>query len=439
MQESTEKARFSSFLTTVLTLLGVALGLGNVWRFPYMMGSHGGSAFLMIFAFLMLAIAVPAMMCELALARSHRGATIAVLRGSFGTTGRLLGYVLVFAVFVAGSYYTLVVGNVFYSAWFVVGRGFEETNLQLFALNLAKPEKQYAVALIVLWGALFVIWRGLKGGIERVSDAFVPFFFAVAVYLGFVAVTLPGAREAAAEFIRPDFGQIGIREVSAALGQCFFSVGLGATFAMVYGRYISDTERLGSIAIIAALGDTSASVLAALFIVPTVMVFALPLDAGPTLLFDTVPKLLAQMETGRLVGSLMLVALSLVAFLSVVAVFQVVTVSLGEEPIGRRLGRARLFLLVGIAESALLMYPTWNPEIIAILDLVIGSWFMVSGGMLAVTAVTWSYTRANALRAIFNESSPRRYQLLLFVWMRYVIPIALLSILAGSIYDTISG
>ncbi|MEM7704440.1 MAG: sodium-dependent transporter [Pseudomonadota bacterium] len=438
MQEKSEKARFSSFLTTVMTLLGVALGLGNVWRFPYMMGTNGGSAFLLVFIVLMVVIAVPAMMCELALARSKRGATITVLTESFGPFGRFLGYVLVASVFVAGSYYTLVVANVFYSAWFSMIYGFSDGNLGEFAASLASEGQQYLVAVAVLWAALFVIWRGLKGGIERVSDTFVPFFFLVAVYLGYVALTLPGAREAVAEFMRPDFSQIGIRELSAALGQCFFSLGLGATFAMVYGKFISENQKVGSLALIAAAGDTSASVLAAVFIVPTIMVFGLPLDSGPTLLFDTVPTLLAQMDNGRWVGSLLLLALSLVAFLSVVAVFQVVTVSLGEQRIGARLGRARLLILIGLAETALIAWPAWRPEIIGPLDLIIGSWFMVTGGMLAVIAITWSYTRSDALAEIFSGGQAGRRHHMLFLWMRYLIPIALFSIVAGSIYDTIT-
>ncbi|EED36602.1 hypothetical protein NOR51B_2554 [Luminiphilus syltensis NOR5-1B] len=438
MKEIAENARFSSFFTTVMTLLGVAVGLGNVWRFPYMMGTHGGSAFLMVFALLMVIIAVPAMMCELALARSQRGATITVLANSLGSIGRVLGYVLVGGVFVAGSYYTLVVANVFYSAWFSISSGFNEQNLDLFANNLANPVMQYLMAVSVLWGALFVIWHGLKGGIERVSDTFVPFFFLVAVYLGYVALTLPGAKDATLQFMRPDFSQIGIRELSAALGQCFFSLGLGATFAMVYGKYISDSERLGSLAILSAVGDTTASLLAALFIVPTIMVFGLSLDSGPTLLFDTVPTLLAQMDNGRWVGSLMLLALALVAFLSVIAVFQVVVVSLEEAPVGIWLGKGRLFLIIGIAETALIAYPGWHPEIIGTLDLIIGSWFMVTGGLLAVIAITWSYTRADALRAVFNAGNPRLYHRIMFLWMRFVIPIALFSIVAGSIYDTFS-
>jgi NSS family neurotransmitter:Na+ symporter len=439
MQSSAETPTFSSFLTTVLTLLGVAVGLGNVWRFPYMMGTYGGSAFLLLFVLLMCIVAIPALMCELALARAHRGATITVLSKSFGPFGRILGYILVLGILCSGSYYTLVVGNVFYSAWYSMVHGFTSQTLGDFSTDLGNSGLQYTISLVVLWAGLYVIGRGLKRGIERVSEIFVPFFFIVAIYLVYVAMNLPGATAAVAEFFKPDFSQIGMTELFAALGQCFFSVGLGATFVLVYGKYISDETKLGRVAILSASGDTLASILATLFIVPTVMVFGMELNGGPTLLFETVPALLSEMPAGRIVGSFMLGALSLVSFLSAVAVFQVVFVSLGEEPIGIWLGKKRLLLSIGLIESLAMIYPGWHPEIIGILDLIIGSGFMVTGGLLAVLAMTWCYGRAGAMRQIFTTENPGPVYGLVFIWMRYVIPIALFGILMATIVGTIAG
>ncbi len=430
---------FSSFLTTVLTLLGVAVGLGNVWRFPYMMGSYGGSAFLAVFVVLMCVIAVPAMMCELALARAYRGATITVLRKSFGPLGRLLGYILVLGILCSGTYYTLVVGNVFYSAWYVISAGFTPENLDDFSAQLGNHRLQFGIGLTVLWAGLFIIHSGLKKGIERVSELFVPFFFLVAIYLVYIALNLPGAGDAVRQFLRPDFSRIGPTEVFAALGQCFFSVGLGASFVLVYGKFISNETRLGPVALLSAGGDTLASILATLFIVPTVIVFGMELNGGPTLLFETVPRLLTQIPAGRLVGSFMLLALALVSFLSAVAVFQVATVALEEEPIGQWLGRGRLLLLIGAVETLGMVYPGWHPEIIGILDLIIGSGFMVTGGLLAVLGITWSYGRASAMQQIFTTEEPNTANKLIFLWMRFVIPLALMAILGATIYGAISG
>jgi NSS family neurotransmitter:Na+ symporter len=439
MQDHTGNTTFSSFLTTVLTLLGVAVGLGNVWRFPYMMGSYGGSAFLLLFVLLMCIIGIPALMCELALARAHRGGTITVMHKGFGAFGRVLGYLLVAGVLIAGSYYTLIVGNVFFSAYYVLFQGFTPDTLDEFGAALGNPSTQFIVGVAILWAALFVIWRGLKRGIERVSETFVPFFFLVAVYLVYTALSLPGAGAAVREFMRPDFSAIGLTELFAALGQVFFSVGLGASFALVYGKFISGDTNLGGVAILSAGGDTLASLLATLFIIPTVILFNMELNSGPTMLFETVPALLAQMPAGRIVGSFMLLALSLVAFLSAVAIYQVISVALEEEPLGQALGRPRLLLLIGVLQMLMMAYPAWHPEVIGLLDLIVGSGFMVTGGLFAVLAITWSYGRSRAMQEIFTTEQPGALDSLVFLWMRYVIPVALIGILGATIVGAVSG
>lgn len=429
---------FASSLTTVLTLAGVAIGLGNVWRFPYMMGAYGGSAFLILFLFFMLVIAVPALMAELSLARTYRGATIRVMSLSFGRFGRALGYLLVGGVAIAASYYTLIVANVFYSAGFSLLSGFTEDRLERYATDLYLAPMQYLIALVLMWSAIFVISRGLKDGIERVSNLFVPFFFLVCLYLVWFALSQPGAVAASLEFLKPDFSRIGITEVFAALGQCFFSVGLGAAYVMVYGKYLQERARIGSIARYTALSDLGASVLASLFIVPTVLLFALPLDSGPHLLFDTLPRLFALMGGARLAATLFLLALSLIAFLSVVASFNVITLSLEEEPIGKRLGRNRLLVLIGAVESIMLIPPTWRPDMIGTLDLIFGSGTPVLGGLFAVLAIGWRVRRSEAWRQMFGTEQPGGPSRALFGWLRWAIPAALALILLGTIYSAFS-
>ncbi len=430
---------FASSLTTVLTLAGVAIGLGNVWRFPYMMGAYGGSAFLLLFLVFMLLIAVPALMAELALARTHRAATIRVMTLSFGGLGRVLGYALVGGVAIAASYYTLIVGNVFYSAGFSLIGGFTEARLESYNEGLYAPLIQYLIALAVMWSAIFVIGRGLKGGIERVSNLFVPFFFLVCVYLVWFALSQPGAIDASLKFLKPDFSRIGMTEVFAALGQCFFSVGLGAAYIMVYGKYLQDSANIASVARYTAISDLGASMLASLFIVPSVLLFALPLDSGPHLLFDTLPRLFSLMDGARLSGTLFLTALSLIAFLSVIGSFNVITVSLEEEPYGQRLGRKRLLMIIGAVESLMMIPPTWYPEMIGPLDLLFGSGTPVVGCLLAVLAIGWRLRRTQAWQQLFGTDQPDGPSRLLFTWLRWVIPAALVIILLGSIYSAIAG
>ncbi|HKX55478.1 MAG TPA: hypothetical protein VJN01_05230, partial [Xanthomonadales bacterium] len=387
---------------------------------------------------LMLLIAVPALMAELSLARHYRGATIKVLRLSFGGFGRFLGYLLVAGVGIAASYYMFVVANVFYSAGFSLFVGFSESAIPQYSKGLQTPLLQYGIGLLILWSAILVISVGLKSGVERISKIFVPFFFGVCLYLVYFTLSQPGATEASLEFLKPDLSRIGFTEVFAALGQCFFSAGLGAAYIMVYGRYLQQDAPIGKIASYTALSDLSASLLASLFIVPSVLLFALPLDSGPHLLFDTLPRLFALMGGARITASLFLVALSLIAFLSVIASINVVSLSLEEEPLGQRWSRNRLLFLIGAVETFLLIPPTWNPEIIGPLDLLFGSGTPVLGGLFAVLALAWRIGRNEALNQMFATSSPGTASRLLFAWVQWVIPAVLASILIGTVFSALT-
>ena len=431
-------ARFTNFIATVLTLAGVAIGLGNVWRFPYMMGSYGGSAFLVIYIIFMLTIAVPALAAELALARSYRGATITVMFRSFGRFGRIAGYLLVAGVTVASSYYTLVVGNVFYSVWYSLVHGFSPETIPQYAQNLVAPGLQSVLAVAIAWLSIFVIDRGLVDGVERVSKLFVPFFFVIALYLVYATLSLPGAVTELGRFLQPDFSRIGAREVFAAMGQCFFSSGLGAAYILVYGKYLRDDTNLHSAAACTAFSDTLASLMASLFVVPAVLVFGMHMSAGPQLLFGTLPDLFAVMPGGRLFGTLMLFALCMVAFLSVIALFQVISVSLMEEPLGQRFGRRRTLVGAGILVSLMILIPANHLDWIETMDLIFGSGFPIFGGTLVLLALTWRVPREEMLRQFGWHGTPGPFKRAMILWLQWGVPLLLAAVLGATLYDALS-
>ena len=248
--------QFTSRLTTILTLIGVAVGLGNVWRFPYMMGSYGGSAFLAVYLVFTFMFAIPALMAEMAFGRASRGGTLIAFTNAFGGRwGRMIGYLLLIGVLIAGSYYAVVVANVFFTAGFSIFFGFEAGRSAGFNSYLANGWLQYALNLILIAGALFVVQRGLQRGIEWVSRAVVPFFLVTILGLIFYSLSLPGAVIRLMDFLRPDFGALTSTQLFAALGQSFFSVGLGGTFMLVYGSYIKENESIPKIAIFTCFGD----------------------------------------------------------------------------------------------------------------------------------------------------------------------------------------
>ena len=255
--------RFASRTSTWLALVGVAIGLGNVWRFPYMMGRHGGSAFLLLYLSLILLFAIPLLSAEFALGRATRKGVVDTYRSALGRrTGSLLGLVLAGSILIADSYYMVVIGNIAYTGWFGATVGFGSANGPLLEAGLGNGHLQYAFALGVLVAGSAVLIGGVNRGIEFASRACVPLFGLVVLLLIGYVLSLPGIGARVAEFLAPDFSAIGIDDVFAALGQAFFSVGVGGTFMVVYGNYLKDDARLPSMAVATALGDTAAALAA---------------------------------------------------------------------------------------------------------------------------------------------------------------------------------
>ena len=162
-----ETQRYRSSLTTILTMIGVAVGLGNVWRFPYMMGSYGGSAFLFVYLAFTIFFAVPALMAELSLGRESRGSTVPAFMHAFGGTwGKRIGMLLMISVFIAGTYYAVVVSNVIFTAGFSLVRGFEEDTIPAYDHLLSRGWMQFGFTCLLISAACFVVYKGLRKGVE---------------------------------------------------------------------------------------------------------------------------------------------------------------------------------------------------------------------------------------------------------------------------------
>ena len=417
-------------------MIGVAIGLGNVWRFPYMMGQYGGSAFLIVYLGFTLFFAVPAVMAEWGLGRATRKGPI----GAFSTVwgpgwGRVVGYLLLLTVLVANSYYLVVIANVIYSAYFSIVHGFDADSVRVFEKGLALGWLQYILAVGTLGISLYVIHRGLRRGIEVVSRIFVPFFLVTVLYLVFHALALGGALDQMAAFLNPNFSDLTAESLFAALGQAFFSLGLGGTFLLIYGSYLQDDQPIARGACWTGAGDAGAALLAGLFIVPTILVVGLDMTEGPRLIFSTLPRLFMEMPAGRFVGSLFMLALAMVAFLSNIAALEVLAGGIND---GRKTPWRRSHLIVGIGllELVLMLPSALDPNVIGTLDLVFGSGMQVLGSALAVLAITWGLGKQGVLKQIFG-SEEGRGKTLFFFWLRWVVPGALFCILIGYIYASI--
>lgn len=435
MNES--QSEYTSGLTTILTLVGVAVGLGNVWRFPYMMGSYGGSAFLAVYLLFTILFAYPALMAEMTIGRLSGKGTLDSFRIMMGKKlGSMVGYLLLGVITISGSYYAVVVANVFFIAGFSTLQGFAPNTLPQYELLLSNGWLQYFLALAMITGCLFVIHKGIVRGIEWLSKIIMPFFVLSLLYIIYHALTLPTAVDKLVQFITPDLGALHATEIFAALGQAFFSVGLGGTFVVVYAGFMRKEESIPKMALFTGLGDVGASLLVSLFLVPSILVFGLDMASGPSLIFNTFPQLFGTMPGGRFVGSLFLLSLSLVAFLSLIAAYQVPFVSIkNEKP---NFSTKRILIAIGVVQAALALPNSLYPNLIGILDLIFGSGMQVLGSVMTILGLTWGINKLRVMNSLFTGTGTTKARQVTYVWIKWVIPMALIAVLLGYIFDSIS-
>ncbi len=426
--------RFSSRFTTVLTMAGFAIGLGNVWRFPYMLGQNGGGAFLLVYLLFMVLLAVPALSAEWILGRHTREGTVGAFRKVFGSgVGMVAGYAILFAVFVALSYYILIVAQVIYSMYFAISQGYSDTNLLEYSTQVNDPVIMLGVGALTVVVAAILIIRGLKRGIEAASKLLVPAFGVIAVYLVVVALMQPGAVSALAEYLKPDFSQINSGVLFAAMGQACFTLGLSGSIGVAYGAYLRDRERLLPTAVATAGMDTAAALLASLFVIPAVLVFGLDMAGGPGLLFDTLPRLFVVMPGGRGLATAFLAAWSFVCLLSVMAPLEAIVKGLENTP-GIRISRQTLVIVLSLGLIVLMTPIAYNPDWIGPLDMIFGSGMFMLGALLAVIGAGWGLQR----QVLKHQLGPSKWINALIVWLRWVVPLALSAILIGHIL-TVTG
>ncbi len=294
---------------------------------------------------------------------------------------------------------------------------------------------------IVLLAAVAVLLRGLRSGIERASVVLMPLLFGILLLLVARTLTLPGAGAGVAWYIlKFQPGDITPTVALAALGQVVFSLALGGTFMVVYGSYLNDDDPLGRSALWTVAGDTAAGLMAGLAIVPAVLALGMEPGSGPALLFSTLPQVFARIPLGWAFGTLFYVALAGAAYLSAVAALEVLIAGLTDNS---RLGRRAATWTMAGAVLLLALPPMLNMRVFLPWDLAFGSGAQTAGVLVAVLAVGWGMERGAALRELAGDGraaitggrpsdavplAPSLALRLLYHWIRFAIPAAILAV-----------
>jgi NSS family neurotransmitter:Na+ symporter len=428
---SSHRETFGSRFGTIMTMIGVAVGVGNIWRFPYMAGNFGGAAFVLFYVVISIAIGVPALMAEYALGRHTRRGTVGAFESGGFPFGRQVGWFFFCVVAAATGYYSAVIGWVVYYALAQAGHALGVT---IHAAAILPPDRGFVAKSFVLQlactGAVIVacalvLVRGLRGGIERASTIIMPALFLILMVVMARSLTLPGAANGVDWFIlKFRWSDLTPNVMVAALGQMVFSLSLGGTFMVVYGSYLSDRENLAGSALWTTLGDTGSALLAGFAIIPAVFALGMAPAQGPALIFSTLPEVFAGIPLGWLFGLLFFAGLAGAGYLSDVAAFEVLVAGVTDNT---AVSRTRAVWLMAAVVFLVSIPPTINNAIFVPWDLTFGSGMQTLGALLAVLTIGWCLQRGAALKALSSGGAYPVPQWL-YAWIRFGIPAGILIV-----------
>ena len=331
-----ERVTFGSKIGVILATVGCAVGLGSIWRFPYMVGENGGGAFLLVFLICTALLGLPIMITEFFIGRHSRSnAAGAFKKLAPGTQWKWIGYNGVLAAFLILGFYSVVSGWTLEYIWQALsgsldGKTTEEftTDFRAFSSSVVRP----IVWTVVFVGLThFIIASGVEKGIERASKVMMPALFFILIALCIRSVTLPGMEEGLAFFLEPDFSKITSSVVLSAMGQTFFSMSIGMGCLITYSSYFGKETNLQATAIQVIVLNTLVAVLAGIMVFPAVFSFGIEPTAGPELVFITLPNIFEQLPFGSLWSLVFFVLLALAALTSTISLHEVATAYIHEE------------------------------------------------------------------------------------------------------------
>lgn len=327
-----EREKFSSRLGFLLISAGCAIGLGNVWRFPYIAGKYGGAAFVLLYLVFLLALGLPIMVMELSVGRASQRS----IATSFdrlepkGSKFHLHKYSAVAGNYLLMLFYTTIAGwMLIYCKKFLKGEfssADAEQVTNIFTNMQASPYTMTIAMAIIVTGCFAVCSFGLKNGVEKITKFMMLCLLAIMVVLAVHSVTMPGASEGLKFYLYPDFSKLTehglFNAVFDAMGQAFFTLSIGMGSIAIFGSYIDKTHSLTGEAVRITLLDTGVALIAGLIIFPACFTFGVQPDSGPNLIFVTLPNVFSSMPGGQIWGFMFFVFLLFAALSTVIAVFE---------------------------------------------------------------------------------------------------------------------
>ena len=441
---------FGSRFGALVALAGSAVGLGNLWRFPYLVGENGGAAFIIIYILMSFLICLPIFICEFVVGRRSQENAYSAFRDlSGGSWWKYVGVMTVIVPLIVTSYYSVVGGwsieYLFKSLTFSFTQGESQAQIStMFGDFVSSPWIPLFAHTLFLLTTAFIVAAGIKGGIEKFSKIMMPLLFVIVLGIAIYSVTLPGAKAGLSYLFNPDFSKVTAKSCAAALGQAFFSLSIGFGTIMTYASYVSKKENIMFQSTATAVSDLAFALIAGVAIMPAVFAFGLNPQSGPGLVFETLPYVFSQMPAGGFVAILFFVALLVAAVTSSISMFEVGVAYLVEERKFSRVGACAV-IFIGCWTLGALCSLSFGPladvhlcgrSIFDFFDNLSSNVLMTLGSLLTVLFVGWRLKKTDIYDEFTNGgtlSTNAKIFGVLWILIRYVAPIAVLGVVVSGL------
>ncbi|MCL1821531.1 MAG: sodium-dependent transporter [Prolixibacteraceae bacterium] len=444
---SESRELFGSRFGIIAATAGSAVGLGNIWRFPYVAGANGGGAFLLIYVGFVLAIGIPVMLSEFVIGRAaHKNAIGSFRALAPGKPWYLVGIMGIGAAFMILAFYTAVAGWTLEYVYQSIIDGFSgKTPEQLeemftgFRSSSFRPLLWFFIFMIL---TAWIIMSGVKKGIEKSTKILMPLLVIILLILCVRSLTLPGASEGVKFLFKPDFSKITPRSVLEALGQAFFSLSIGMGTLITYASYVPKHNNLMKTSGYVAMVDTVIAILAGLAIFPAVFAFNIPPMSGEGLVFMTLPNIFGQMSGGYFFSIIFFVLLTVAALTSTISLLEVIVAFFVEElKIKRKAATwisAILVSILGIVATlswgTLKGVKIFGKMIFDFLDYTSANILLPLGGFFIVLFVAWFFGRDKVEAELTNNGKLKSKLLLFFYFaIRFLAPLCIAFIFLNGI------
>lgn len=451
-----EREKLKSRLGFILISAGCAIGIGNVWKFPYMAGKGGGGAFVLFYILFLLILGLPIMTMEFAVGRASQKSPVKAYQvlEKPGQKWHIHGYITLIGCYLLMMFYTTVAGWMLHYFYLTATGKFVGMNTEevtgVFSEMLGQPLVMGFWMVVVVAMGILVCSLGLQNGLERITKVMMTALLLIMIVLALNSFAMDGAKEGLSFYLIPDWGrmkEVGvISTIVGAMNQAFFTLSLGIGAMAIFGSYIGKERTLLGESINIALLDTFVAITSGLIIFPACFTFGVDQTSGPSLIFMTLPNIFNHISMGRLWGSLFFIFLAFAAFSTVFAVFENI-ISCGMELTGwsrKKSSYVNLVLIILLSLPCVLGYNVWAWDGFAVFggavldleDFLVSNILLPLGSLVyllfCVTRYGWGWKN---FKKEANEGKGAKMQDWMRVYLTYILPVIVLFIFGFGIYD----